>query len=293
MGSLYVLWLGALVLLLVSLAVLLPSLLKESDAAPAHSSEDALRSLYRAQLQELVREREAGNLSDADFAQAEEELQRRLLAELDQRVQPRAWANKPWLSRVSALALAVVVPVAAFVLYVQVGDPQAAARLAQSEDLGHGAGQVNVDAMVQGLAQRLQNEPDDLPGWVMLARSYEIMERYDDAVQAYQKALQVAVAQAVEPQEQARLWADMADALGSANHGSLATAMDAINQALKLNPQQPKALALAGAAAVQIGEYAQAREHWQALLALLEPGSDVALRVQDDLMQLDLLLNPK
>lgn len=293
MGSLYVLWLGALVLLLVSLAVLLPSLLKESDAAPAHSSEDALRSLYRAQLQELVREREAGNLSDADFAQAEEELQRRLLAELDQRAQPRVWANKPWLPRVSALLLAVVVPVAAFVLYVQVGDPQAAARLAQSEDLGHGAGQVNVDAMVQGLAQRLQNEPDDLPGWVMLARSYEIMERYDDAVQAYQKALQVAVAQAVEPQEQARLWADMADALGSANHGSLATAMDAINQALKLNPQQPKALALAGAAAVQIGEYAQAREHWQALLALLEPGSDVALRVQDDLMQLDLLLNAK
>lgn len=93
--------------------------------------------------------------------------------------------------------------------------------------------------------------------------------------------------------EQARLWADMADALGSANNGSLASAMDAINQALKLNPQQPKALALAGAAAVQIGEYAQAREYWQALLALLEPGSDVALRVQDDLMQLDLLLNPK
>lgn len=289
MGSLYVLWLGALVLLLVSLAVLLPSLLKDGDAAPAHSSEDALRSLYRAQLQELVREREAGNLSNTDFAQAEEELQRRLLAELDQRAQPRAWANKRGLPRVSALVLAVVVPVAAFVLYVQVGDPQAAARLAQSEDLGHGAGQVNVDAMVQGLAQRLQNEPDDLPGWVMLGRSYEILERYEDAIQAYKNALSIAGAQSVEAKDQARLWADMADALGSANHGSLATAMEAIDQALKLNPQQPKALALAGTAALQVGDYAQARTHWQTLLVMLEPGSDVALQVQDDLMKLDLL----
>lgn len=293
MGSLYVLWFGALALLLVSLAVLLPTLLKDEAAAPVRNSEDALRSLYRAQLQELVREREAGNLSDSDFAQAEEELQRRLLAELDQRAQPRLGTHKPWLPRVSALVLAVAVPVCAFVLYVQVGDPQAAARLAQVDELGHGAGQVNVDAMVQGLAQRLQHEPDDLPGWVMLARSYEIMERYEDAVQAYQQALQASVVQAVAPQEQARLWADMADAISSANNGSLAAAMEAIDQALKLDPQQPKALALAGTAAVQIEEYAQAREHWQALLALLEPGSDVALRVQDDLMQLDLLLNSK
>ena len=199
MGSLYVLWFGALALLLVSLAVLLPTLLKDEAAAPVRNSEDALRSLYRAQLQELVREREAGNLSDSDFAQAEEELQRRLLAELDQRAQPRVGAHKPWLPRVSALVLAVAVPVCAFVLYVQVGDPQAAARLAQVDELGHGAGQVNVDAMVQGLAQRLQHEPDDLPGWVMLARSYEIMERYEDAVQAYQQALQASVVQAVAP----------------------------------------------------------------------------------------------
>ena len=118
MGSLYVLWFGALALLLVSLAVLLPTLLKDEAAAPVRNSEDALRSLYRAQLQELVREREAGNLSDSDFAQAEEELQRRLLAELDQRAQPRWGAHKPWLPRVSALVLAVAVPVCAFVLYV-------------------------------------------------------------------------------------------------------------------------------------------------------------------------------
>ena len=54
--------------------------------------------------------------------------------------------------------------------------------------------------------------------------------------------------------------------------------------------QQPKALALAGAAALQAGNPQAARDHWQALLALLEPGSDVALQVQDDLVKLELLL---
>lgn len=292
MSSLYVLWLGALALLLISLAVLLPSLLKEGDAAPARSSDEALRSLYRAQLQELEREHAAGNLSAADWTQAQDELQRRLLAELDQRAKPKSWAHTQWLQRLTALALAVVLPVAAFALYVQVGDPQAAARLAQANEVGHGAGQVNVDAMVDGLAQRLKASPDDLPGWVMLARSYETMERYGEAVQAYQSAIAVAKAQDVGPQEQARLWAGMADALGSAQNGSLdAAAADAIAQALQLDPHQPKALALAGTAAVQAGDIASARVHWQKLQALLEPGSDVALRVQDDLMKLDLLQN--
>lgn len=290
MGSLYVLWLGALVLLLVSLAVLLPSLLKDGDAAPAHSSEDALRSLYRAQLQELVRERAAGNLSDTDFAQAEEELQRRLLAELDQRAQTRASARTPWLSRLSALVLVMAIPVATFALYMQVGDPQAAARLAQDGELGHGAGQVNVEAMMAGLAKRLEQVPDNLPGWVMLARSYETMERYADAVQAYQQALDIALNQSLEKNELARLWADLADAQGSAEKGNLASSSEAIEQALRLDTHQPKALALAGAAAMQIGDYRRARQHWMTLRTLLEPGSDAELRVQDNLIKLELLL---
>lgn len=57
-----------------------------------------------------------------------------------------------------------------------------------------------------------------------------------------------------------------------------------------MDAQQPKALALAGAAALQAGNPRAARDHWQALLALLEPGSDVALQVQDDLVKLELLL---
>lgn len=292
MTDLNALWLGALVLLLVSLLVLLPALLKDQAAAPMHSSDETLRNLYRAQLDELDREQHAGNLSAEDRVQAEEELQRRLLSELDQRAASKSWRHNPWLIRVTGLVLAVLVPIAALGLYLQVGDPQAAARLAQSDELGHGAGQMRVESMVDGLAQRLQADPGNLPGWVMLARSYEVMERYVDADQAYQRAIALAVEQDAGALEQARLWADRADAQGSAGGGDLKMAAASIEQALSLDPVQPKALALAGAAAVQQGEFDKARTHWQALLGLLEPGSDVALRVQDDLMKLDLMQNP-
>ena len=289
MSDMVGLWLGALALVLLCLAVLLPSLLRDA-AQPVTGSDDALRALYQAQLQELAREHRAGNLDAADLAQAEDELQRRLLQELAQRAQPRAWRQRPWLPRASALVLAVLLPVAAWGLYVQVGDPQAAARLAQADAVGHSAGQAQVEAMVAGLAQRLQAQPDNLPGWVMLARSYETLERYADAVRAYQSALRTEQAQEMDAQDQARLWADLADAQASAHEGRLdGEAAVSIAQALRLNAQQPKALALAGSAALQAGDLRAAQRHWQTLLALLEPGSDIALRVQDDLLKLELM----
>ena len=289
MSDMVGLWLGALALVLLCLAVLLPSLLRDA-AQPVTGSDDALRALYQAQLQELAREHRAGNLDAADLAQAEDELQRRLLQELAQRAQPRAWRQLPWLPRASALVLAVLLPVAAWGLYVQVGDPQAAARLAQADAMGHSAGQAQVEVMVAGLAQRLQAQPDNLPGWVMLARSYETLERYADAVRAYQSALRTLQAQEMEAQDQARLWADLADAQASAHEGRLdGEAAVSIAQALRLNAQQPKALALAGSAALQAGDLRAAQQHWQTLLALLEPGSDIALRVQDDLLKLELM----
>lgn len=290
MTPMHWLWLGALALILLSLAVLLAPLLRE-HAGPGEIRSDAvLRSLYQAQWEELAREQRAGHLSDLEHGQARDELQRRLLAELEHRpAQPRA-RHWPWLPRASALGLAVLLPVAAFALYLQVGDPQAAARLAQADEVGHGGADAQVEAMVEGLARRLRAEPRNVPGWVMLARSYETLERYDAAARAYAQALVGARLGEPDRELEARLLADMADALGSAQGGDLqGQAGAAIEEALRLDPRQHKALALAGSAAVRQGDFALAATHWRALLALLEPGSDIALRVQDDLLQLETL----
>lgn len=291
MTAMHWLWLGAIALMLLSLAVLLPPLLAESPPLVGESDE-ALRRLYQTQLGELEQERLGGRLNEADHAQAVEELQRRLLGELDRPRPSVAWHQSPWLRRGSGLLLAVLLPVAAFTLYLQVGDPRAAAQLAQEQPgvHGQGGGDAQVQAMVDGLARRLEEQPQNLPGWVMLARSYETLERYDAAAQAYRQALQEARRSQMDEEVQARLWADLADALASAHGGDLdGEARQAINQALRLQPTQPKALALAGSAAVRLGKLDEAQKHWQALLLQLEPGSDMALRVQDDLLKLETL----
>ncbi len=291
MSAMHWLWLGAIALMLLSLAVLLPPLLAEAPL-PASDSDEALRRLYQAQLAELKLERSGGRLSETDHAQAVEELQRRLLSELDRPRASVAWRQSPWLRRGSALLLAVLLPVAAFALYLQVGDPKAAAQLAQEQPDAHGdgVGDTQVQAMVDGLARRLEEQPQNLPGWVMLARSYETLELFDAAAQAYRRALQEAQRSAMDEEVQARLWADLADALASAQGGDLdGEAGKAIKQALMLRPDQPKALALAGSAAVRHGKLDEAQKNWQALLRQLEPGSDMALRVQDDLLKLEAL----
>ncbi|MGB6095314.1 MAG: c-type cytochrome biogenesis protein CcmI [Comamonas thiooxydans] len=291
MSAMHWLWLGAIALMLLSLAVLLPPLLAEAPL-PASDPDEALRRLYQAQLTELKLERSGGRLSETDHAQAVEELQRRLLRELDRPRASVAWCQSPWLRRGSALLLAVLLPVAAFALYLQVGDPKAAAQLAQEQPDAHGdgAGDTQVQAMVDGLARRLKEQPQNLPGWVMLARSYETLELFDAAALAYRRALQEARRSAMDEEVQARLWADLADTLASAQGGDLdGEAGKAIAQALQLQPSQPKALALAGSAAVRHGQLDEAGKHWRALLAQLEPGSDMALRVQDDLLKLETL----
>ena len=291
MSAMHWLWLGAIALMLLSLAVLLPPLLAEVPL-PASDPDEALRRLYQAQLTELKLERSGGRLSETDHAQAVEELQRRLLNELDRPRASVAWRQSPWLRRGSALLLAVLLPVAAFALYLQVGDPKAAAQLAQEQPDAHGdgVGDTQVQAMVDGLARRLEEQPQNLPGWVMLARSYETLELFDAAAQAYRRALQEARRSAADEEVQARLWADLADALASAKGGDLdGEAGKAIKQALMLQPDQPKALALAGSAAVRHGKLDEAQKNWQALLRQLEPGSDMALRVQDDLLKLEAL----
>ena len=293
MTAMHWLWLGAIALMLLSLAVLLPPLLAEVPfPLPASDPDEALRRLYQAQLAELKLERSGGRLSETDHAQAVEELQRRLLSELDRPRASVAWRQSPWLRRGSALLLAVLLPVAAFALYLQVGDPKAAAQLAQEQPGAHGdgVGDAQVQAMVDGLARRLEEQPQNLPGWVMLARSYETLELFDAAAQAYRRALQEARRSAADEEVQARLWADLADALASAQGGDLdGEAGKAIPQALMLQPDQPKALALAGSAAVRHGKLEEAKKNWQALLMQLEPGSDMALRVQDDLLKLEAL----
>jgi cytochrome c-type biogenesis protein CcmH len=125
-----------------------------------------------------------------------------------------------------------------------------------------------IAANVEKLAKKLEQNPNDAQGWLMLARSYLSMERFADAAAAYEHATAL-------NGNDASVWADYAEAAAMANGQRLAgKPTEAINRALQIDPKQQKALDLAGSAAYQAGDYKRAIDYWQKLLAQLPAGSE-------------------
>jgi cytochrome c-type biogenesis protein CcmH len=124
----------------------------------------------------------------------------------------------------------------------------------------HDTGTAQIAAMVDQLAQRMKERPDDAQGWVMLARSYTVLERYADAAPAYAQAIKLVG-------DDASLLADYADVLGMTNNRVLGPdAQQVIERALKADANNLKALSLAGSAAFTSGNYARAVQHWERLV---------------------------
>ncbi|KAF1050145.1 c-type cytochrome biogenesis protein CcmI [Xylophilus sp.] len=291
-GPLWPLWAAALALLLTVLAALIWPLLAEPQEPPAPDADARARllALYRAQREELEREFDRQTVAPGDRQQALDELDRGLLEDTDRlAAAPPTPLDRPRHRRVAAALLSALLPLAALALYLEVGDPKAVALLAAGTAGGdHAAAGADVDTMVARLEARLRSAPDDIEGWLVLARSREAQENYAAASEAYRTAVDLARRQSLPAEFQARLLADLADALASSRNGALdGPVQAALDEALKLDAHQAKALALAGAAAVRRADIDAARTHWQRLLALLEPGSDIALRVQSDIARLD------
>lgn len=275
------LWLAVLVLLLATLLCLLPPLLRRPPPAEDNATDAGLRAFYLAQREQLRRDQRDGALSADAAMRADEELQRDLLQDLAQRHPGRAAVTGQRAGIATACLLSLALPLAAALLYNHLGNPRAAASAVSASAAEPHAGD-DGDTMalaINALAQRLRAAPDDADGWYTLARSYETLGRYDDAAAAYREVLRLAPAQ---PQ----VLADLADALLSANQGAPdAASIAAVAQALAANPDQPKALALAGMMALRRGDAAQALEYWQRLQGLLPPDSEAARQIETNIAQ--------
>ena len=171
-----------------------------------------------------------------------------------------AAAGYAWLGNREGLAVAPGAP----------GAPAAT----QAEAAPHDMGPAQMEALAQRLADRLKDKPDDADGWTMLGRSYSMLGRHQEALQAYQKVV------ALRPKE-AQAYADSADALAMVNGRKLDGEPEKlIARALQLDPNHTKALSLAGTLAYERGDAALAARHWEKALAGVEPGSELAGRLQ-------------
>ena len=123
--------------------------------------------------------------------------------------------------------------------------------------------------MVASLAAKVQANPDDLKGWLMLARSYKTMGRYDESAEAYGKAEKLV-------NEDPDLLASYAETLAMARgKGLQGKPMELVAKALKLDPKHGHSLFLAGAAAMERGDRKAGIAYWEALLPQVEPGSEI------------------
>lgn len=253
-------WILSAALLLAVLAALLWPLLRTPRAGAPDSAGANLRVL-REQLTELDKEAAAGSLLPEQYAAARAELERRVLDESTSAELPLP--ARP--ARASALLLTLALPMLALVLYAVLGNPQGFDPLLNKS--ASQATEQDVETLVERLAQRMQEQPGDPEGWVLLGRSYAAMQRFGPASEAYARAV------ALLP-DNPHLLADYADALAMTQDSRLdGEPMALIQRALASDPDHLKALALAGSAAMQRGDFRAAVDHWTHARRVAPPDS--------------------
>jgi len=262
-------WSTAILLLAGALLFVLPPLLRPRTATQAGPSPLAV---YREQRVQLDAELAQGRLSAAQHARALEELQGRVLDEVGEDCTSAPQERRTPFA--SVVAVALLLPAGALAVYAVLGKPAALGPSAQETAAAgtapHTMSREQMEEMVERLAEKLKATPDDADGWHMLARSYVAFGRLAEAAQAYDRASTLAPR---DPQ----VLADYADTLAMVNGRKLeGRPAELVNAALKIAPDHPKSLSLAGTAAFNRGDYAAAIAYWRRLQALLPAGSPQA-----------------
>ena len=298
-------WIFAGLMTVMALCYVLPPLLQRADEQPDERERSNV-SIYRDQFGELDRDLRDGVLDQEQYEQGRLELQRRLLEDVSPAPGTQAaGARSGRTGRATAILLGAAIPILAVLLYFQIGTPQALgpgqqalpsrqkAQPEVAEADAPAAGQPGqptqqeIEARVAKLAARLKENPDDAQGWAMLARSYFNFKRYREASDAYARAVAVAG-------NDAALWADYAESLALANNSQLqGQPFELIKRALQLDPNNQKALWLAGNASFQEQNFQQAIAHWEKLEKLLPAGSEGAQAVSASIEEARAHINGK
>lgn len=281
-------WVICVAMLAIALLYVLPPALR---AAASQATEETARrnaniAIYRDQLAELEADLRNGIVSQEQYAQDRDDVERRLLEDTTTEKASKKPVAISADTRKHAYMLGVGLALVAVIFYLRVGNPDGITNTATASTAntptapataaaGGERSAAQIEANVAALAKRLQSNPSDVQGWTMLARSYSSLERYGEAAGAYARLTELT------PND-ADLWAEYAFAVAMASGRKLeGKPMELIDHALKIDPNNPRALGLAANAAFDAKNYQKAIDYWERIKKQVPAGSDIAKTIQE------------
>lgn len=243
-------------------AMLLPLFTRKGEALADRAEFDL--AVYRDQLKEIDADLERGLLDASQAEAARTEIQRRMLAAApaEGKATPTPGQGRDWLL---VGAIAVAVPLAAIALYGKLGAPGQPDQPLASRSLGQervADRKAEMEKLVSQLSERLKRNPDDLKGWIVLARSLDGMGRSAEAIEAYRKAVALS-------NRRADLLGDLAEALIQQGEDSIPEEARALlEEARGKDPEDPRPYFYGGAVLAQKGDLKGAIQQWTDLVAV-------------------------
>jgi len=227
-------------------------LLREKKPVTQASQANANAKVYRDQILDLDHEHDSGHISDEEWQQSRDELSLRLLEDTSAVDDPAAKTEKPAIW--TAVVLAVALPLGSMGMYMWVGQPEALNPLAlKTPDQ---VDPKDLTKMAQTLAEKLQDKPDNLQGWVMLGRTYRTLENFDAALRAYDSALKLS--------DDDDLKLERIEVIAMQRQGQFeGEPWNVIREVLQRDPQHFGALLTAGSASYAEGKFADALKYWE------------------------------
>jgi len=264
-------WILAATAVLIALALLAPTLLKRRKLEADYTTEVDI-SIARERMEEIIAEHNKGELSDEEFEQAKKDLQIVLAQDIGGK-ETGVVVRSPGetAGRVALMVMIVLLPALTLGLYQQLGspdliDPAKIDQAATKQDAHKNANpeeMPSVEEMIVRLEERLVKEPNNAEGWYMLGRTYMAMKNYQAATKAYGNV------NALMPGEP-EIMLSLADAMAMSKGGHLVgEPAELVFQTLKISPNDPTALWLAGSASSETGDSEAAVGYWRKASAVL------------------------
>ena len=256
-----------------ALAFVLPGLMRKTRVEQGKAARSDINlAVYRDQMNDLAAEFSSGQITEEQFLASKLEIETR--AAEDALTQEDTSAA-PKVSRKVAYAWAAALPVATIAMYVWLGTPQALVASGERElpSMASQPTEAEMLQIVQRIEERAKANPNDIEAWETLANVNAMMSRWPEALQAFAKAREIAP-------NKATVLSGYAEALAMTGDMLMAgRPLEMVNQALKLDPNDKKALELSAIHAFQSENFAEAAQFLDRLIRLVSPDEPYAQEI--------------